>query len=52
VPPEKLDEKAQADAENENYNPPHGWFPGPYSPGTEARDRYDRAFEHHSGEDE
>ena len=26
--PEKLDDKAKADAENDNYNPPHGWIPG------------------------
>jgi hypothetical protein len=51
--PEKLGEKAKADAENDNYNPPHSWWPGRYSVGTEARDRYDRAFNlHHSDEDE
>jgi len=50
--PEKLDDKAKADAENDNYNPPHGWIPGRYSTGTEARDRYDKAFEHHSGNDD
>ena len=50
---EKLDEKAKEDAENDNYNPPHGWWPGRYSVGTEARDRYDRAFNlHHSDKDE
>ena len=51
---EKLDEKAKEDAENDNYNPPHGWWwPGRYRVGTEARDRYDRAFNlHHSDKDE
>ena len=50
---EKLDEKAKEDAENDNYNPPHGWWPGRYSVGAEARDRYDRAFNlHHSDKDE
>ena len=24
---EKLDEKAKEDAENDYYNPPHGWWP-------------------------
>jgi hypothetical protein len=51
--PEKLEQQAKQDAENDNYNPPHGWWPGPYSVGTEARDRYDRAFNlHHSDKDE
>ena len=51
--PEKLGEKAKEDAENDNYNPPHSWVPGRYSVGTEARDRYDRAFNlHHSDKDE
>jgi hypothetical protein len=51
--PEKLGEKAKADAENDNYSPPHCWWPGRYSVGTEARDRYDRAFNlHHSDKDE
>ena len=51
--PEKLDEKAKEDAEKDNYNPPFSWVPGRYSVGTEARDRYDRAFNlHHSDKDE
>ena len=51
--PDKLEEKAKADAENDNYNPPHSWWPGRYSVGTEARDKYDRAFNlHHSAKDE
>lgn len=55
----QLAEKAKEDAENDNYNPPHGWWPGRYSVGTEdsvgteARGRYDRAFNlHHSDKDE
>ena len=49
--PEKLDEKAKEDAENDSYNPPHSWWPGRYSVGTEARERYDRAFNlHHNRE--
>ena len=51
--PEKLGEKAKADAENDNYNPPHSWWPGRYRVGTEARDKYDSAFNlHHSDKDE
>jgi hypothetical protein len=50
--PGKLAEKAKEDAENDNYNPPHGWWPGRYGVGTEARDRYDRAFNlNHSDDD-
>jgi len=51
--PEKLGEKAKEDAENDNYDPPHSWWPGRYSVGTEARERYDRAFNlYHSDKDE
>lgn len=51
--PEKLGGKAKEDAENDNYNPPHSWWPGRYSVGTGARDMYDRAFNlHHSDKDE
>lgn len=50
--PGKLAEKAKEDAENDNYNPPHGWWPGRYGVGSEARDRYDRAFNlNHSDDD-
>jgi hypothetical protein len=31
---EKLGEKAKADAENDNYDPPNSWWPGRYSVGT------------------
>jgi hypothetical protein len=51
--PETLDEKAKVDAENDNYSPPHSWWPGRYGIGTEARDRYDLAFNlHHTDKDE
>jgi hypothetical protein len=50
--PERLDEKAQEDARDKNYDPPHSWWPGRERPGTEARDRYDRAYDHHSKDDE
>ena len=48
----QIAEKAKEDAENDNYNPPHGRWPGRYGVGIEARDGYDRAFNlHHSDDD-
>ena len=47
----QLAEKAKEDAENDNYNPPHGRWPGGYGVGIEARDGYDRAFNLHHSDD-
>ena len=50
---ERLDEKAQEDASKDNYDPPYSWMPFTREqPGTEARDRYDRAYDHHSKDDD
>jgi hypothetical protein len=48
--PEWVDNRAKEDAKEGNYDPPYTWIPFTRdAKGTEARDRYDRAFDHHSG---
>jgi hypothetical protein len=49
--PKSIDEKAQRDLEKDEYDPPPGWL-GTLQPGTEARDRYDRARKHHKHDDD
>lgn len=45
---ESLDRKAESDARRGDYSPPWGWFPAPEPTGSDARDTYDKSYEHHS----
>ena len=46
--PKWVDKRAQRNVRDDNYNPPFSWFPFTRERvGTEARDRYDRAYKHH-----
>jgi hypothetical protein len=45
-----IDDRAKRNAKDHWYNPPYTWIPFVRdAPGTEARDRYDRAYKYHSG---
>lgn len=49
--PQWIDDRAKDDARNGDYDPPYSWTPFTRdAEGTEARDRYDRAYEYHRGD--